>query len=68
LSGTLVHAIAPSSSPFVHRFYVRDRALATLGPILFETTKLDVAIRFDGYDGSDVSLVILIAASDRTRR
>jgi hypothetical protein len=68
LSGTLVHTTSPDGSGLIHQFYLRDKALGTTGPITFETKLLDRAHRFDGYDGVEVSLVMLLTPSDRPHR
>jgi hypothetical protein len=75
LSGTLIHNIAPAPTPvvedvvgrlpegnlgFVHILFLKDELSGTFGPITFETTDHQEAMKFADYDGKPITIVIRI--------
>ena len=65
MSGTLVHELAPSTTPIVHVLFLRDEATGTVGSVVFETADPVLAQKFDAYDDQEVSIVIAIASAVR---
>lgn len=60
LTGRLIHQTAPSASPVLHMFFLRDEWSGTLGPVTFETKDPVIAWMFDQWADSTVSIVIEI--------
>ena len=75
LSGTLMHGTAPNPTPanidvigrlpkgnlgMVHILFLKDELTGSLGPITFETSDFETAMKFDACNGTHVNIVIKI--------
>jgi hypothetical protein len=65
LSGILIHELAPGVTPIVHVMFLKDEQTGTLSAVTFETDDPVTALKFDGYDDKEVSIVIEQASAVR---
>ena len=60
LTGKMMRGVDPGTSPIVHMIFLRDELTGSLGAVTFETDDPVTALKFDGFDDTEVSIVIEI--------
>ena len=60
LTGKMMHGVDPGTSPIVHMIFLRDELSGSVGAVTFETNDPVTALKFDGFDDTEVSIVIEI--------